>query len=106
MALDGRCGSYYPFQLLCFVSSILRAGATPVLADIDPGTFNLSPATVEAVLNAPQPTPIRAILPVHLYGQCADWGSFSALGQKFGLKLVEDAAQAWGLNGRAGRLAA
>jgi dTDP-4-amino-4,6-dideoxygalactose transaminase len=96
-----------PFSFFASVSSILRAGATPVLADIDPGTFNLSPAAVEAVLNAPPPTPIRAILPVHLYGQCADWGSFSTLGQKFGLKLVEDAAQAWGAEwrgGKAGRL--
>ena len=92
-----------PFSFFASVSSILRAGATPVLADIDPGTFNLSPATVEAVLNAPQPTPIRAILPVHLYGQCADWGSFSALGQKFGLKLVEDAAQAWGAEWKGGK---
>jgi dTDP-4-amino-4,6-dideoxygalactose transaminase len=67
-----------------------------VLADIDPATFNLSPAAVRTVLDAPQPTPIRALLPVHLYGQCADWTAFSRLGQAFGLKLIEDAAQAWG----------
>jgi len=85
-----------PFSFFASASSILRAGATAVLADIDPATFNLSPAAVEAVLKAAQPTPIRAILPVHLYGQCADWSAFSGLGQEFGLKLVEDAAQAWG----------
>lgn len=85
-----------PFSFFASVSSILRAGANAVLADIDPATFNLSPAAVEAVLKAPQTTPIRAILPVHLYGQCADWGAFPRLGKKYGLKLFEDAAQAWG----------
>ncbi len=85
-----------PFSFFASVSSILRAGATPVLADIDPATFNLDPKSVEAVLKAPQPTPIRAILPVHLYGQCADWTAFSPLGREHGLKLIEDAAQAWG----------
>jgi dTDP-4-amino-4,6-dideoxygalactose transaminase len=85
-----------PFSFFASVSSILRAGAKPVLADIDPRTFNLDPMAVEAVLKAPQRIPIRAILPVHLYGQCADWTSFSHLGRKYGLKLIEDAAQAWG----------
>ncbi len=68
-----------PFSFFASVSSILRAGAVPILADIDPATFNLDPAAVESVLNAPQSTPIRAILPVHLYGQCADWTAFSHL---------------------------
>jgi dTDP-4-amino-4,6-dideoxygalactose transaminase len=85
-----------PFSFFASASAILRAGAAPVLADIDPATFNLDPAAVEAVLNAPQPTPVRAILPVHLYGQCADWTAFSGLEKKYGLKLIEDAAQAWG----------
>jgi dTDP-4-amino-4,6-dideoxygalactose transaminase len=85
-----------PFSFFASVSAILRAGATAVLADIDPTTFNLSPDAVRSVLKAPQPTPIRAILPVHLYGQCADWTAFSQLGQEHGLKLIEDAAQAWG----------
>jgi dTDP-4-amino-4,6-dideoxygalactose transaminase len=85
-----------PFSFFASVSSILRAGATPVLADIDPATFNLDPNQVKAVLKAPQPVPIRAILPVHLYGQCADWTAFSRLERNFGLKLIEDAAQAWG----------
>jgi dTDP-4-amino-4,6-dideoxygalactose transaminase len=85
-----------PFSFFASVSSILRVSATPVLADIDPATFNLAPAAVERVLKAPQPVPIRAILPVHLYGQCADWTAFERLEKKFGLKLIEDAAQAWG----------
>jgi dTDP-4-amino-4,6-dideoxygalactose transaminase len=86
-----------PFSFFASVSSILRAGATPVLADIDPGTFNLSPAACEAVLlNSPQGAAVRAILPVHLYGQCADWSAFDRIGKERGLKLIEDAAQAWG----------
>jgi len=85
-----------PFSFFASVSAILRAGAAPVLADIEPATFNLDPEAVRAVLKAPQPTPIRAILPVHLFGQCADWTAFARLGREHGLKLIEDAAQAWG----------
>ena len=85
-----------PFSFFASVSSILRAGATPVLVDIDAGTFNLDPAAVERVLEAPAPVAIGAVLPVHLYGQCADWTAFRRLKEKFGLKLIEDAAQAWG----------
>jgi dTDP-4-amino-4,6-dideoxygalactose transaminase len=85
-----------PFSFFASVSAILRAGATAVLADIDPATFNLSPAAVEAVLDGAQGNAVRAILPVHLYGQCADWTGFSRLQTQRGLKLIEDAAQAWG----------
>jgi dTDP-4-amino-4,6-dideoxygalactose transaminase len=85
-----------PFSFFASVSSILRAGATPLLADIDPATFNLHPSAVEAVLNGEQTPSVRAILPVDLFGQPADWGEFARLGQERGLKLVEDAAQAWG----------
>lgn len=85
-----------PFSFFASVSSILRAGATAVLADIDPSTFNLSPAAVEAALGGPQGKAVKALLPVHLYGQCADWAAFSRIGRERGLKLIEDAAQAWG----------
>jgi dTDP-4-amino-4,6-dideoxygalactose transaminase len=85
-----------PFSFFASVSSVLRAGATPVLADIDPVTFNLSPAAVDAVLNGSRGANVRAILPVHLYGQCADWSFFARLGRERGLILIEDAAQAWG----------
>ena len=59
-----------PFSFFASVSAILRAGATPVLADIDPVTFNLSPAAVEAVLDGERGAGVKAILPVHLYGLC------------------------------------
>ena len=85
-----------PFSFFASVSAILRAGARPVLADIDPVTFNLDPSAAEAVLKSPQQVPIRAVLPVHLYGQCADWDGFSRLSNNYELKLIEDAAQAWG----------
>jgi dTDP-4-amino-4,6-dideoxygalactose transaminase len=85
-----------PFSFFASVSAILRAGATALLADIDPTTFNLDPAAVETVLNGPHRAAIRAVLPVHLYGQCADWTGFSRLAQEHNLKLIEDAAQAWG----------
>jgi len=85
-----------PFSFFASVSAILRTGATPQLADIDPATFNLDPAAVEKILNSPQGAGVRAILPVHLYGQCADFTAFSRIAKERNLKLVEDAAQAWG----------
>lgn len=85
-----------PFSFFASVSAILRAGATPVLADIEPGTFNLDAQAVAAVLDGPQAENVCAILPVHLYGQCANWTAFASIGRERGLKLIEDAAQAWG----------
>ncbi|MGC9223693.1 MAG: DegT/DnrJ/EryC1/StrS family aminotransferase [Terracidiphilus sp.] len=85
-----------PFSFFASVSSILRAGATPVLADIDPATFNLSPEAVAAVLDGPRGASVRALLPVHLYGQVSGWTAFLRLRQERGMALIEDAAQAWG----------
>jgi dTDP-4-amino-4,6-dideoxygalactose transaminase len=82
-----------PFSFFASVSGILRAGATAVLADIDPATFNLDPAAVEAVLGGSRGTPVRAVLPVHLYGQPTFPPEF---GKARGLAVIEDAAQAWG----------
>src|ERR1700679_4212365 len=59
-----------PFSFFATVSSILRCGATPLLADIDPATFNLSPKAVAELLSTPEARNVKAILPVHLYGQC------------------------------------
>jgi dTDP-4-amino-4,6-dideoxygalactose transaminase len=85
-----------PFSFFASVSSILRCGAQPLLADIDPATFNLSAASVEEVLRTHTGAKIKAILPVHLYGQCADWDAFTVLKQRHNLLLIEDAAQAFG----------
>ena len=85
-----------PFSFFATVSAILRAGAQPILADIDPRTFNLAPEAVEEVLNSSASRNVRAILPVHLYGQCADWNAFTELKHRHRLLLIEDAAQAFG----------
>jgi dTDP-4-amino-4,6-dideoxygalactose transaminase len=82
-----------PFSFFATVSSILRSGAQPVLADIDPHSFNLSPYACRAALLK---APVRAILAVHLYGQCADWDALRSLQQQHGCILIEDAAQAFG----------
>lgn len=86
-----------PFSFFASASSIVRAGAHPVFADIDPLTFNLSPEHAAEALANYRGGPVKAILPVHLYGQCADWDGFTSLQQTHpGLLLVEDAAQAFG----------
>jgi dTDP-4-amino-4,6-dideoxygalactose transaminase len=82
------------FSFFATVSAILRAGAQPVLADIDPETFNLDPAAAKSCLEAAPG--VRAILPVHLYGQTADWDCFELLKREYNLLLIEDAAQAFG----------
>jgi dTDP-4-amino-4,6-dideoxygalactose transaminase len=95
-----------PFSFFATASSILRAGAKPVFADVDPETLNLDPASVEDRLKT-SPRGMHALMPVHLYGQCADMDAFQRLAAEFKLHLVEDAAQAVGAswNGkRAGSL--
>src|SRR6185437_5770643 len=85
-----------PFTFFATASAILRAGARPLFADIDPRTFNLSPEAVEKLLQSPAAKDVKAVLPVHLYGQCADWDAFIALKHRYNLLLIEDAAQAFG----------
>ena len=85
-----------PFSFFASVSAILRCGAQPLLADIDPATFDLSAAATEEVIRTRKDSKVKAILPVHLYGQCADWDAFTALKQRHNVLLVEDAAQAFG----------
>jgi dTDP-4-amino-4,6-dideoxygalactose transaminase len=84
-----------PFSFFATVSSILRVGARPVLADIDAETFNLSAGAVAEVLRRGGER-FAGVMPVHLYGQCADMTAFTALARGRGLKVVEDAAQAFG----------
>lgn len=81
-----------PFTFIASVNSILFTGAKPVMVDIDPATFNLNPALVEAAI-----TPrTKAILPVHLYGYICDMDALQAIADKHGLKIIEDACQAVG----------
>jgi dTDP-4-amino-4,6-dideoxygalactose transaminase len=93
---DGQAVLTTPFSFFASVSSILRCGAIPVLADIDPTTFNLDPNSVETVLDSPSGAAVRALLPVHLYGQAADFTAMARIAKTFSLSLIEDAAQAWG----------
>ena len=83
-----------PFSFFATVSAIIRAGARPVLADIDADTLNLDPGQVAQALQGAGN--IRAVLPVHLYGQCVDMAAFTRLAREHGLKIIEDAAQAFG----------
>jgi dTDP-4-amino-4,6-dideoxygalactose transaminase len=81
-----------PFTFIATASTISHTGATPVFVDIDPRTFNLVPALVEAAV-----TPrTRAIVPVHLFGQTVEMEPLLAIVRRHDLKVIEDAAQAIG----------
>jgi dTDP-4-amino-4,6-dideoxygalactose transaminase len=77
------------------VAAVEMVGATPVLVDVDARSHTLDPSALAGVLTAP-PAPIKAILPVHLYGHPADMAAICALAERFGLPVVEDASQAHG----------
>jgi dTDP-4-amino-4,6-dideoxygalactose transaminase len=83
-----------PFSFFASASSIVRAGARPVFVDIDPETLNLDPAKVEQDLRASSQR--KAVMPVHLYGQCADMDGLERVAGEFKLAIIEDAAQAVG----------
>jgi dTDP-4-amino-4,6-dideoxygalactose transaminase len=85
-----------PFSFFASASSIARIGARPVFVDVDPRTLNVNPARVEACLRAGESAQLRALLPVHLYGQCADVSTLQRLAEEYQLAMVEDAAQAIG----------
>ena len=85
-----------PFSFFASASSITRAGARPVFVDIDPQTFNIDPAAVRATLQATKNSKVAGIIPVHLYGQCADMDALLQIGRDFNVAILEDAAQAIG----------
>ena len=81
-----------PFTFFATVGAIVRAGATPVFADIDPVTFNIDPAKI-----AEKITPrTRGIIPVHLFGQAADMDPIVKIAKEHNLFIIEDACQAIG----------
>jgi dTDP-4-amino-4,6-dideoxygalactose transaminase len=81
-----------PFTFFATAEAISLLGAIPVFADIDPKTFNIDPRHIEATITSRT----KAILPVHLYGQAADMDSIMVLAAKYGYKVIEDTAQAFG----------
>jgi dTDP-4-amino-4,6-dideoxygalactose transaminase len=97
-----------PFTFFAPAGTIVRAGARPLFCDIEPDSFNIDPAAVRALLerdaerqvtgliNRHSGGRIRALMPVHLYGQCANMGPLRQLAHDYGLKVIEDAAQAIG----------
>lgn len=97
MALDIKPGDEVicpSFTFFATASPVSRLGATPVFVDIDPVTFNIDPAALEAAI-----TPnTKAVIPVHLFGQCADMPRIMEICNRTGLAVIEDAAQAIGAN--------
>ena len=103
-----------PFTFFATAGTIARLGARPVFCDIDPVTFNLSPAAVQqflerdcerrdgTIVNRITGNRVRALMPIHLYGQSADMGRLMGLARCFSLRVVEDAAQAIGTEYLAG----
>jgi dTDP-4-amino-4,6-dideoxygalactose transaminase len=111
MALDIGAGDAVitsPYTFFATAGTIARAGARSLFVDIDPATFNLAPAAVERLLredcerrdgrlvHRATGTTVRALMPVHLYGQMAEMTPLMALAREFGLRVIEDAAQAIG----------
>ncbi|MFC1887468.1 DegT/DnrJ/EryC1/StrS family aminotransferase [Candidatus Cloacimonadota bacterium] len=81
-----------PFTFFATAGSVHRVGAKPVFVDVDPGTFNIDPAKIEAAI-----TPrTKAIMPVHLFGQCSDMERIMEIAQVHNLKVIEDNAQGIG----------
>ncbi|HEU4558611.1 MAG TPA: DegT/DnrJ/EryC1/StrS family aminotransferase [Longimicrobium sp.] len=85
-----------PFTFFATAGTIHNVGARPVFADIDPDTFNLNPQAAEDAVTERT----RAVIPVHLFGQMADMPAFRALGDRRGIAVIEDAAQAIGARQR------
>jgi len=84
------------FTYYATAGAIATTGAVPVFADIDPDTYNISPESIKKAAAGKGKVKIKAVVPVHLYGQCADMDNIMKVAQEYGLKVIEDAAQAFG----------
>jgi len=81
-----------PFTFIATGEMIVLLGATPVFVDIDPRTYNIDPDKIDAAITKKT----KAIMPVSLYGQCADFDAINAIAEKHGLPVIEDGAQSFG----------
>ncbi|MBI4834565.1 MAG: DegT/DnrJ/EryC1/StrS family aminotransferase [Planctomycetes bacterium] len=84
-----------PFSFFATAGSIARLGAKPVFVDIEQDTYNLDPNKIEDYLKR-NGKKVKAVMPVHLYGQCAEMDAITELSRKYNIAVVEDAAQAIG----------
>lgn len=94
-----------PYTFFATIGSILRVGARPIFVDIDPDTFNISPESLISTIDGmtgEERARLKAIIPIHLYGQCADMEPILNVANEYNLVVIEDAAQAIGseYNGR------
>ena len=85
-----------PYSFFATMGVVLRVGSKPVFADIDPVSYNIDPLKMAEILHADKQRKIKAIIPVHLYGQCADMRAIIALAEQYNIPVIEDAAQAIG----------
>ncbi len=88
-----------PYSFFATAGSIARLGVKPVFADIDPYTYNVLPDNIEHIISGmtgSELSKLKGIMPVHLYGQCADMDSICSIAKKHNLFIIEDAAQAIG----------
>ena len=84
------------FTFFATAGAVHNVGATPVFADIEPSTFNIKPEHLRELLSGEKGKGVRAVIPVHLYGQMADMDEIMSLAEEHGLFVIEDAAQAIG----------